>query len=113
MVHWLGAKSYPDMPDVYAFHHAFIHTSRTGSIDKVVLEALSAGLAVFTSSEAYGGFAEHVARFPADDYQSLAQSIEKNLISAILEPNSAAREFVAGRYDLSHLIKRIVGYFNE
>lgn len=113
VVHWLGAKSHAEMPSLLASHHVFIHTSQTGSIDKIVLEAMAAGLTVFTSSEAYGSFAEHLVRFPANDYKSLAQSIEKNLLSAILEPNLTTREFVALRYDLSRLIKLIVGYFNE
>ncbi|MFA5129315.1 MAG: glycosyltransferase [Patescibacteria group bacterium] len=41
-----------DMPDAYASHDAFLHLSETGSLDKVVLEALASGCAVFSTNPA-------------------------------------------------------------
>ncbi|MBI4059667.1 glycosyltransferase family 4 protein [Candidatus Giovannonibacteria bacterium] len=52
-VAFLGPKLYDEMPAVYAGHDLLLHASETGSIDKVVIEAMAAGLPVLTSSEAF------------------------------------------------------------
>ncbi|MFA5937444.1 MAG: glycosyltransferase family 4 protein [Candidatus Paceibacterota bacterium] len=111
-VHFAGAKTPDELPAVYASHHLLVHTSKTGSIDKVVLEALASGLWVVTTSEAYGGFEEVVERAPADHPEKLAQSIEKIIRIGILKPNSAGIAFVRERYALPRVIKHITDYFH-
>lgn len=111
-VHFLGGKTHDHMKAIYADHDVLLHTSKTGSIDKVVLEALAAGLAVFTTSEAYGGFEEVLVRVPGNNAKKLAEAIEKNLEFAILKRNDAGMEFVKKHYDLNRLIEKIIWYFN-
>jgi glycosyltransferase involved in cell wall biosynthesis len=43
-----------DMPQVYATHDLLLHLSQTGSLDKVVVEALAAGCPILSTSPATG-----------------------------------------------------------
>lgn len=106
-----------EMPHQYAAHYLLIHTSRTGSMDKVVLEALAAGRIVVTSSEAYANLAEGelkgvVFRFSPGDYQELARTIEKIYKAGIVVPNQQAIEYVRKNHNLDTLIGKIVAYFS-
>ncbi len=112
IVRFAGGKKYSEMLGEYGTHHALIHTSRTGSLDKVVLEALAAGILVFTSSEAYAGFGDLVVRFSANNYEDLAQTIEKNMISGILDNTAERRNFVRERHNLNLLVYKIDDYLS-
>src|SRR3989344_3169469 len=50
---FLGAKNQDEMQDIYNSHDILLHASETGSMDKVVLEAMSCGLPIITTSEAF------------------------------------------------------------
>ncbi len=52
-IDFLGPKSYRELPGIYNNHDLFLHASVTGSLDKVVLEAMSSGLRVLSTSEAF------------------------------------------------------------
>jgi glycosyltransferase involved in cell wall biosynthesis len=52
-VRFLGPGSQEGMRSAYRTAHAMVHTSETGSMDKVVLEALACGCPVITTSGAY------------------------------------------------------------
>lgn len=106
------------MPYVYQGQHLLIHTSRTGSMDKVVLEALAAGRVVVTSSEAYTNLAEGelkdvVYSFPAGDYKELAKIIEKIYHSGILNklPIQPGIDYVSEKHNLDNVINKISNYF--
>jgi glycosyltransferase involved in cell wall biosynthesis len=51
-VHFLGGLTQEKLRDEYRAAAYFIHTSETGSLDKVVLEALACGLRVKTNDPA-------------------------------------------------------------
>jgi len=51
-VHFLGALTKEQLRDEYRKDRCLIHTSETGSLDKVVLEALACGLSVRTNNPA-------------------------------------------------------------
>lgn len=102
---------YSKMRDIYDEHDALVHTSRTGSIDKVVLEALAAGLMVFSSSEAFADLADIVILFEPNDYKGLAGTIEKTVKFGSLERSLAGRQYVRERHNLGMLIGRVVQYF--
>lgn len=116
-----SSAKHDDMPAVYRSHDLFLHASRTGSTDKVVLEALAAGLAVITSSEAFASLAQGELKnvlltFPAGNHQELAKTIEKICRRDILISNSPAplgREYVKKYHNLDTLIARLVGYFQS
>lgn len=52
-VKFLGATTQDAVRNEYRSAYALLHTSETGSLDKVVLEALACGTPVVTTSEAY------------------------------------------------------------
>ncbi len=109
VVHWVGAMPPEKLFIEYSNHDIFIHTSKTGSIDKVVLEALAAGLHVITSSKAYESFVNFVERFPANDSEKLAECIEKSVEIGIIKPSIIERrEFVKTNHNLSNLIEKII-----
>ncbi|MBU6142079.1 glycosyltransferase family 4 protein [Patescibacteria group bacterium] len=108
VVRFLGERTHTELPAIYAAYGLFLHASRTGSMDKVVLEALAAGLPVITSSEAYPGF-PNVHRFTPGDPHALARGIMKMIAE---KPSAAdaehARSFIRERYGLGTLIGKIV-----
>lgn len=106
---------YAEMPGIYHNSHILVHASETGSLDKVVLEALAAGRIVATSSEAIadlaqGELADVVYRFHPRDPADLARTIEKIWRSGILQtiPNSKGEHYVRAHHDLDGLISRLV-----
>lgn len=54
-VHFLGSLTQTELLDEYRKASYLIHTSETGSMDKVVLEALATDAAVITTSDVYSG----------------------------------------------------------
>ncbi len=109
-----SSRSHDEMPRVYHCYHILVHNSRTGSMDKVVLEALASGRIVITSSEAFAGLAKDgiVYVFKAGDCEELAGVIEKIYQSGIIVPNEKAIEYVRKNHDLGALINKIMAYFS-
>jgi len=52
-VHFIGAVTHNKLPAYYEDADVFINMSRTGSLDKSVLEALAVGIPVVTGNEAF------------------------------------------------------------
>lgn len=110
-------QPYPpkQMPIVYNHSHILIHTSRTGSIDKVVLEALASGRLVISSSEAFADLAKEglIYTFPAGDYKALANKIEEIYQSGALDkiPDQRAIDYVRKNHNLDNLIKKITDFY--
>ena len=78
-VHFLGALTQTQLRDEYRKAACLIHTSETGSLDKVVLEALACGCPVKTSDPALKHL-EQASHAYVREHHSL-----KNLIPAILK----------------------------
>ncbi|MFH1704400.1 MAG: glycosyltransferase, partial [Patescibacteria group bacterium] len=113
-VHFLGPVNYSALPALYRSHTIFVHASRTGSVDKTVLEALACGLPVVTSSEAFvEGFAPYVKRFPQGDAEALAETIKLLLNAETVLPNTQAVHFIRERYDLKCLISVIIDSYEK
>lgn len=91
-------------------HHIFLHASKTGSIDKAVLEALAAGMPVISASEAFVGI-PGVKYAGSRDPKEMAAEIEKIAGSGIIERNEAGVEYVRKHHNLEGLVGKIVGYF--
>jgi glycosyltransferase involved in cell wall biosynthesis len=108
---FLGSREYKDLPSVYAAHNIFVHASETGSLDKVVLEALASGLQIFTSSEAYDDFGKAVFRFKKGDYKDLAGQIESVFKHGKIQYNTAGVNLIAERFGLKNLVIKIANYF--
>lgn len=78
-VQFLGALTQAQLRDEYRIAAYLIHTSETGSLDKVVLEALACGLPVRTDNQALK-MLENVSPAYVREHHSL-----QHLIPAILE----------------------------
>ncbi|MBI2053302.1 MAG: glycosyltransferase family 4 protein [Candidatus Sungbacteria bacterium] len=52
-IRFSGDRHYSEIPGILKDHDIFLNASRTGSLDKAVLEAMACGLSVLTSNDAY------------------------------------------------------------
>jgi glycosyltransferase involved in cell wall biosynthesis len=99
------------------YQRAFLHinVSRTGSMDKTVLEALACGCPVLTSNEA---FREILAAYPEfiinDDHP---EAIATQLIALYSQRDQYAveslRALVVGRHDVHTYCRKILKHLNE
>ena len=98
-VQFLGPQTQAQLPDVYRQAGVFVHTSETGSLDKVVLEALACGLPVITTAASLadlpvtvvsptpGGIGEGVLAMRQADTQSLVAYVREQHSLTRLIPN--------------------------
>ena len=105
-IHFEGARPYAAMPDILREHDVFLNLSRTGSLDKTVLEAMSAGLSVIVSNEAYAS----VVKPPYFLEHSSSEVLAGRIKSLAFEkrPNMALRSMVVEKHSLENTIRKIV-----
>ncbi len=112
-----GRAHHGNVPEFYlsveSGRTVFVHASRTGSIDKAVLEALAAGLPVFTSSEAFPEEIPGVTKFREGDSADLAEKIACAFEQGRLVIQEKGRAFVREHHSLEHLISRISAFFSS
>ena len=104
-VHLHGAVPYREVPALYRSSTLLVSASRTGSVDKVVLEAMACRRPVVTCNEAFprlfadlGADAERLS-FPPGDAEALAARVE-----ALLDRPEGERAALGGR--LRALVER-------
>ena len=107
-VHFLGPRAYVHVPAVYRDHDMFISLSRTGSVDKSVLEAMSAGISVISSNEAFR------AILPAENFLENRdpEALARRIIARADSPPAThddLRDIAVKNHGLSKTIKAIVG----
>lgn len=103
-VHYLGPVSHDEIPEHLSCSTVFLNLSSTGSIDKAVLEAGAAGLAIVTSNEAFQNVVPAHLFVRELSPSSIADAIEK----ASVEDGQAMRDYVRANHDLSVLIGKLV-----
>lgn len=110
-IHFTGARPFSEIINLLQEHDLFLNVSRTGSLDKAVLEAMSVGLSVITANEAYRAilppkyFLEHVsAEFLAERIKSVADEAR---------PNTELRNIVVRDHGLEKLITLMTSLFYE
>lgn len=91
---------------------AFLHASRTGSMDKAVLEALAAGLPVFTSSEAFSE-SMGVIKYHQEDPADFAEKISRAFLRKELVVNEKGKAHVREHHSLHRLIQKILAFYAE
>lgn len=99
-VQFLGALTHAALRDEYRKARVLVHASETGSLDKVVLEALACGLPVISTSALMGLPITQVSPEP----QALAQAIRTRAPA----DEAALAAFVRSRHSLFELIPRIL-----
>ena len=98
-VSFLGGLSHGAVVKEYQEAAWVLHTSATGSMDKVVLEALAAGAEVVTTSQVYKGF-------PLAVVEATPEAIAAAVKKGTTHPERAA--YVREHYALATLIPRIL-----
>jgi glycosyltransferase involved in cell wall biosynthesis len=99
---------------LYQHSAFFVSASRTGSLDKAVLEALSCARLAITSNGAFKEFygADHACyMFPAGDSGALARLLETTLQTPASERRArglALRERVSAEHGVGHLADELV-----
>ncbi|MFA6099427.1 MAG: glycosyltransferase family 4 protein [Patescibacteria group bacterium] len=101
-----GPMEHNALPDVFAQAAAFISTSQTGSLDKVVLESLACGTPVLAKGEEYAGLAGVTRTSDARAFRLLAEQISNPQV------NMEARGGIVRDHDLSRLIGVLVKYMS-
>lgn len=100
-IKFVGAKTYNEMQDVYNSHDLLLHASETGSIDKVVLEAMACGLPVLTTSEAFADMLEVLPK----DLNLMAEKIAQ---MANHNKDISLRKIVIRSHNLNNLVNKIL-----
>lgn len=108
--HFLGKVNYAQLPEYYRQHSLFIHLSRTGSLDKALLEAMACGLTVLSASAAARAFLPPALTLAPDDAAELAGKIQ-TVGRQMADP--ALRRYVLEHHDLTALISRISRRISE
>ena len=104
-VHFQGERPYSEIVEILRTHDLFLNASKTGSLDKVVLEAMACGLSVLTSNKAYrpilppAYFLEHASP------DSLAGRIKA--LADEPRPNTTLREIVLRDHALAGTIDKL------
>jgi glycosyltransferase involved in cell wall biosynthesis len=98
-VTFLGGLNQTQLRDEYRRASYLIHTSETGSLDKVVLEALATNLPVITTSEVY-------AELPVQKVSASPEAIAE----AVLHPHEGVdgAEIIRAKHSIQHLIPAIL-----
>ncbi|HWO06981.1 MAG TPA: glycosyltransferase family 4 protein [Candidatus Paceibacterota bacterium] len=98
-VQFLGGLPHESLRDEYRNASAFIHTSETGSMDKVVLEALATDCPVITTSEAYGNL-------PVEIVDATPEALAAAITRSHSQQNRS--EIIRAHHSLFTLVPRIV-----
>ncbi len=104
-VHFLGAKTQSELRELYRKAGVFAHTSETGSLDKVVLEALLCGLPTVTTSEAYKALLEPFGLYAGDTSPTLLAGAIRNAVGADVTPLT---QKVREEHSLATLIPKLI-----
>ncbi|QDU84879.1 Mannosylfructose-phosphate synthase [Planctomycetes bacterium Pla163] len=115
-VRWLGHVPYPQMPDLYRAADVLVNSSHTGSVDKVVLEAMACGVAPVTCNESFERvFASLPAagaahRFEKHDARSLAAAVRGLTVDRgpSVASSDQLREVVVRDHEVDTLMARLV-----
>jgi len=99
-VKFLGARTQEQVRDLYRQSDFFVHASETGSLDKVVLEALATDVAVITTA------GEIFKEFPVRSVPATPEAIAEALQTK-QEPLDRAR-VIREKHSLARLVERIV-----
>ena len=94
-MHFLGSQTQEQLREEYRRAGVFVHASETGSLDKVVLEALACGLPVITTSASLKNLPVTVVSATPDaiakEVLNLRQTNTQDLIAYVREHHSLQR----------------------
>ena len=119
-VDFVGAVPYPEVPALYRDCDLFVNASRTGSVDKVVLEAMAAARPFVSCNESIPPLLDGVLpgladredyAFRAGDPESLASAVRKWIdldAGARADRSAVLARMVRSEHDVDVLMERLV-----
>jgi glycosyltransferase involved in cell wall biosynthesis len=118
-VEFLGSVAYKNISNYLNQADVFVNMGKTGSLDKVILEAMAHELPVLTCNEAvleiWGSYTKKLM-YSKDSYEELAKKIEwvYNLEKKEREKiGEDLRKIVEKDHSLSQLIIKILGFYER
>lgn len=114
-VKFLQAKPYQELPLYYKKANLFINLSKTGSLDKVVLEAMASGSFVLTSNEAFVDILDKRWMVKQNNPKDLAQKIKELLQlpgQEFTNETERLRAYVEKEHNLKNTVEKIINEFN-
>ncbi|MDQ3014280.1 MAG: glycosyltransferase [bacterium] len=108
-VQFIGQLSNAEMVTLYNSSHVFVNLSDTGSLDKAVLEAMSCGIHVLTSNEAFVSMLDEAHRTSKDP----AEITKKLMAFPQLPVDSKLRQHIVIEHNLSILIRHIIEHYSN
>lgn len=109
-IEFLAGVPHFQMPRYFQEADLFVNPSSTGSLDKVVLEAMASGCLVLTCNEAYKKILNEKYIFEKGNANDLADKIAK-LMTA--QSDQELREIVVRNHNLNTLIDKIIDQFHK
>lgn len=107
---FVGKINHKDLPQYYQSHDIFIHLSKTGSLDKTILEAMACGMKVLSSNDSSLAFLSNELIFKEDNPVELAEKI-KVIKDRFVDPH--LRNYVIHNHNLDILIDKISKYIQK
>jgi len=101
---------YVKMPEEYREADLFINPSSTGSLDKVVLEAMASGCLILNCNEAYRQILPEKYLFQKGNAEDLVQKIINLMRSG---KDYTLREIVVKNHNLDNFMDKIVAAFKQ
>jgi len=114
---FLGKIPNSEIPKYLSNYDLFVHMSKTGSLDKVVLEAMAMELPIISCNDAskdlFGDIDGNML-FTVGDYKDLARKMNKFILmpgNDFKDLGKRLRERVVDGHDLAGLISKIISSF--
>lgn len=107
---FIGKVNHYELVPYYQSNDIFIHLSKTGSLDKTILEAMACGMKVLSSNDSARAFLPAELVFDQDDPRELADKIQ-NISQS--QQSVDLRDYVIKNHNLDNLINRISKIINE
>ena len=104
-VRFLGGLTQEELVEVYRQAYTFVHTSETGSLDKVVLEALACGCPVVTSDV-------HLKDMPVVVSDATPEALSEAISSQTSGDPQKRHQYVVENHSLEKLIPRILSFYD-
>jgi glycosyltransferase involved in cell wall biosynthesis len=105
---FVGSVPNYKMPEYYNMSDIFINLSHTGSVDKVVLEAMACKTPVLTCNESFNDILGDKYMFEKKNYKELADKILEIKSSSF---NDCLRKIVINNHNLDNLVNNIINEF--
>jgi glycosyltransferase involved in cell wall biosynthesis len=116
LIDFLGPLPYADILEHYANCDLFINLSETGSLDKVVLEAMASKKIVLTSNEAFKNIVPEILFLKNNDPELLLKKIQEILALSTeqkTELQNLLFQEVEQNHNLENLVKKIIKVFEK